>query len=165
MNELSNSSIESLEREIRVLGTAENPVQARPPAPFFEDPRSNEIESPFYNKILTDPAHYDLKRIPEPPTSQRTLPRTNEVCVHVRERNRFEAIEALTDKFPLVELRQAILRISAGFSQLCRLLIANALFEALIITIIIMNTVTLAMEDPLAAAQHPTLQFLDELYL
>jgi hypothetical protein len=57
-------------------------------------------------------------------------------------------IEVMSDRWPLLEARKAILRIRRSWCHLCHLIISHPTFEAFIILVIIANTVCLALEDP-----------------
>ena len=57
-------------------------------------------------------------------------------------------IESKDDNWPFLELRKTFMRIKGSFTHFCNLMINHNLFEWFIISVIIANTVALAMEDP-----------------
>ena len=61
-----------------------------------------------------------------------------------------ETIEKLYDKYPLLGLRKAILRIMKSTSVLFKIITTSYLFQGIVIVIILFNTVVLALEDPTA---------------
>lgn len=68
--------------------------------------------------------------------------------IRIREQTRFEEIDLMNDNYHFLDLRKAICRIKASFSQICKYVVANPVFEGLMILIILANTVVLAIEDP-----------------
>ena len=52
-----------------------------------------------------------------------------------------------------------------SFRLLCKQLVAHSLFEGFIITVILLNTAVLALEDPTAGKQIEPFQTLDSLFL
>lgn len=70
------------------------------------------------------------------------------ICL--REKTEMERIDEYTDKYPVLELRKAILRIRAWISGLAYSLVKSKVFEGFIILTILLNTVVLAIEDPKA---------------
>lgn len=72
---------------------------------------------------------------------------SNEVIV-VRPKTPFEQVESMKDSRLWLSGRQAMLRIWAGFRQMCLFIISNSVFQTLIILAILLNTVLLALEDP-----------------
>lgn len=63
----------------------------------------------------------------------------------MREKTAFDRIEAIKDGSPFTELRKAILRIKAGATAACRLVISAPVFEGFILIVILMNTAVLAL--------------------
>ncbi|OMJ93489.1 hypothetical protein SteCoe_3461 [Stentor coeruleus] len=68
--------------------------------------------------------------------------------LQIRIRTNMEKVEEYTDEYPLLELRKAILRIAKGISEIFKLIINSAVFQIIIILVILFNTVILALEDP-----------------
>jgi hypothetical protein len=66
----------------------------------------------------------------------------------VRPKTPFEQVDSMKDSRLWLSGRQAMLRIWAGFRQMCMFIISNSAFQTLIILAIITNTVLLALEDP-----------------
>jgi hypothetical protein len=58
-----------------------------------------------------------------------------------------------------------MLRIKGSLRHFSFLIINHAIFEALIIMVIIANTITLAMEDPTLSEQSPELQIMENVFL
>lgn len=57
------------------------------------------------------------------------------------------------DRFIGLEIRKAIMRVVAGFRQLCGVISNNSTFQTFIIMMIVLNTVLLALEDPSLSVQ------------
>ena len=86
----------------------------------------------------------------------------NEVIV-VRPKTPFEQVDSMKDSRLWLSGRQAMLRIWAGFRQMCRFIISNSAFQTLIIIAILINTVLLALEDPSIDVQpdpYPTIELV-----
>lgn len=76
--------------------------------------------------------------------------------LHIRIRTDFEKIEELTDDYPALELRKAMLRLKCAISELFKIIINSSLFQVVVIFIILLNIVVLALEDPKVTNQpHP----------
>lgn len=90
---------------------------------------------------------------------------TTELPIQVRQKTRFELIDKYSDNRPLLNLRKSLLRIQAGFSQFCALLVSSSFFEWFIIIVISLNITILALEDPKEAEQDKTLQLIDFICL
>lgn len=73
--------------------------------------------------------------------------------IQIRIRKDIEKIDDYYDKKPLLEIRKAVLRICKAISELCSIIINNSVFEVIVILVIILNTVVLALEDPLSNTQ------------
>ena len=71
-----------------------------------------------------------------------------EAFLVVKQRSPFERADLLRDRWPLVEVRRALVRMWCAFQQLCKLTYQNVYFQAFIILCILLNTVLLALEDP-----------------
>ena len=68
--------------------------------------------------------------------------------MNVTELDRLEKLEKKVDGWPLLELRRAILKVKLQITMMAEAIINNTAFETISITIILLNCVTLAMEDP-----------------
>ena len=68
--------------------------------------------------------------------------------LQIRIQKDIEKVEEISDNYPLLDMRKAILRIFKAFSELCSIVISTSAFETLVILVIIFNTIVLAMEDP-----------------
>lgn len=73
--------------------------------------------------------------------------------LQIRIQKDIEKVEEISDKYPLLELRKAIMRIAKGYSELCSIIISTPLFDVVVILVIIFNTVILTMEDPSTNSQ------------
>ncbi|CAG9314125.1 SCN4A_2 [Blepharisma stoltei] len=85
--------------------------------------------------------------------------------IKIREQNPFEYIENIRDKFPLILLRKALLRIKASIAQLCNIIVSNPIFEVLIVLVILSNAVVLAVENPISNNNSSILTTMDTLFL
>ena len=68
--------------------------------------------------------------------------------IQIRLKSPLEKADDLSDKWPLLEIRKAILRIANGFSELCRIITKSKVFQVVVIVVILFNTAILAIEDP-----------------
>lgn len=81
----------------------------------------------------------------------------------VRPKTSFEQVDSLHDSWPWLAERQALLRIWAGFRQLCLFIVSSSPFQTFIILAILLNTVLLALEDPSLDTQpdpYPTMELV-----
>lgn len=68
--------------------------------------------------------------------------------LRVREQTLYEKIDEMNDEYFFLNIRNAILRIKNAFSQLSTLIVSSPIFEAIIVTVILLNAALLALEDP-----------------
>lgn len=85
--------------------------------------------------------------------------------VSIREKNQYELISQSEDKWPLLEIRKAIKRTRAGISELCMIIVHWQLFEVITIAVILMNTIVLAADDPLATSRSEVFVVFDTIFL
>ena len=105
------------------------------------------------------PGNIDFNNAPEDPKEiPEKLLSDLRNYIQIRIQKDIERVEEISDKYPFLELRKAILRITKGFSELCLLIISTALFEIVVIMVIIFNTIILTMEDP--STNHQPYPFL-----
>ena len=68
--------------------------------------------------------------------------------MNVTEMDRLEKLENQIDGWPLLEFRKSIMRVKIQINMITAAIINNTAFETISIIIILLNCVTLAMEDP-----------------
>ena len=68
--------------------------------------------------------------------------------LQIRIQKDIEKIEELSDDYPLLDMRKAVLRVFEAVSELCSIVISTSAFETVVIFVIFFNTIVLAMEDP-----------------
>ena len=85
--------------------------------------------------------------------------------VNIRPKTPYEQINDYFDAFPFLSYRQAFYRLYLSFRQLCSCAVHNFLFEALIIVVIVFNTVLLAIEDPSLSVQPDPYHTMDLVLL
>ena len=68
--------------------------------------------------------------------------------MNVTEMDRLEKLDGKIDGWPLLETRKSILRVKVQINMIAETIINNTAFETISIIIILLNCVTLAMEDP-----------------
>ena len=68
--------------------------------------------------------------------------------MNVTELDRLEKLEKKVDGWPLLEFRRGILKVKLQITMIAEALINNTAFETISIIVILLNCVTLAMEDP-----------------
>ena len=76
----------------------------------------------------------------------------------------YEKIETYTDRYPLLDLRKAFLRVFAAVSEISGLIVKSSLYEAAILCVILMNISTLALEGT-SAKDEGVLASLELFYL
>ena len=74
--------------------------------------------------------------------------KANDLIMNVTEMDRLEKLENKVDGWPLLETRKSILRVKIQINMIAETIINNTAFETISIIIILLNCVTLAMEDP-----------------
>ena len=119
-----------------------------------QDPKIMRISSSMKNGSLLGFNHFSKLKSDEPEvdpepskTAESEFPEL-ENFLRIRIRTDMEKVEELTDKYPVLEFRRALLRIKNAISELCLIIISNPAFQVLVILIILFNTVILALEDP-----------------
>ena len=85
--------------------------------------------------------------------------------MEIRTTSYWDKIELMDDSWPLLELRKTFMRIRGSFTHFCKLTIQHPSFEWFIISVIVANTVALAMEDPTKDEQTRTLTILEDVFL
>ena len=68
--------------------------------------------------------------------------------MNVTELDRLEKLEKKVDGWPLLEFRRGILKVKLQITMIAEAIINNTAFETISIIVILLNCVTLAMEDP-----------------
>ena len=68
--------------------------------------------------------------------------------LQIRIQKDIEKIEEISDDYPLLDMRKAVLRVFKAVSELCSIIISTSAFETVVILVIFFNTIVLAMEDP-----------------
>ena len=118
------------------------------------DPKIMQISSSMKDRSLSNFSHISKLKseeqegdINQVKTTENEFPEL-ENFLQIRIRTDMEKVEELSDQYPALDLRRAMLRIKNAISELCRLLISSPFFQVLVILIIIFNTVILALEDP-----------------
>ena len=66
------------------------------------------------------------------------------------DKDSFEIVDGHYDKYPLLEFRKMVMRSRIYLQRLAARIIQNPIFEALSITVIVANSLFLAMDDPTA---------------
>jgi hypothetical protein len=79
----------------------------------------------------------------------------------VKQRSPMEKADLLRDRWPLLDVRKALMRIWYAFQQLCELTYQHRYFQAFIIACILLNTVLLALEDPSLTIQPEPYQTME----
>jgi hypothetical protein len=64
-------------------------------------------------------------------------------------KDRIQIIDDYTDRCPLLELRKKFMRARVYCNRGAQLIMMNSLFETISISVIIINSIFLAMDDPL----------------
>ena len=72
----------------------------------------------------------------------------NDLIMQVTEQTRLERLTNFEDRWPCLNFRKAILRVKIYITMSAELIIKHPAFETTSIIIILLNCVTLAMEDP-----------------
>ena len=85
--------------------------------------------------------------------------------IKIRARTPFEEADLHYDRFLGLEIRKAMLRIWAGFRQMCGFISENHLFQTFIILLILLNTVLLALEDPSLDIQPEPYNSIEQILL
>ena len=80
------------------------------------------------------------------------------------EQDSIEKIESHFDKWPLLDLRKKIMKARVYYVRMCTMIISHSAFDTVSILVIVANTLTLAMEDPLAEEPDPALAQLDLVF-
>ena len=73
--------------------------------------------------------------------------------MNVTELDRLEKVESKVDGWPLLEFRKSAMKVRLQITILAEAIINNTAFETISIIIILLNCVTLAMEDPTQSEQ------------
>ena len=73
--------------------------------------------------------------------------------MNVTELDRLEKLEKKVDGWPLLEFRRNVLKVKLQITMIAEAIINNTAFETISITVILLNCVTLAMEDPTQTEQ------------
>lgn len=100
-------------------------------------------------------------RITDPQSkSEKFAKSTNQNYMQIRIQSDLEKVDELSDDWPLLEPRKAILRIFKAFSELFQIITRSTFFQVIVIFVIFFNTVVLALEDPKAVIlPHPYYDF------
>ena len=72
----------------------------------------------------------------------------NDLIINVAELDRLEKLNNKIDGWPLLDFRKSILKVRLQITMVAEAIINNAAFETISIVTILLNCVTLAMEDP-----------------
>lgn len=70
--------------------------------------------------------------------------------MRVEEQSRLEILKNYEDRWPLLSLRKSAWKVQIYINLFCLTIIQHKAFETITITIIMLNSLTLAIEDPLA---------------
>jgi hypothetical protein len=66
----------------------------------------------------------------------------------VQHKDEFEMLEMYTDDRPLLRQRKFVMLVMKSISFACLCIIKHRIFETIVLSIILLNTVTLIMDDP-----------------
>ena len=83
----------------------------------------------------------------------------------VSEQSRLEKLIGYTDGFPLLELRKKVLKFRIYVNNVAYHIYKTKAFETISIGVILVNSVTLGMEDPLAVSTTPTQDAIENIFL
>ena len=72
----------------------------------------------------------------------------------ISEKTNIEMLDVYTDRFPLLNLRKAIHRGYLGVNLACNMIISNKLFENISLSIIIVNSMVMVVDDS-ATTEYP----------
>jgi hypothetical protein len=88
----------------------------------------------------------------------------NDVIMRVDEQSRLEILRNYEDRWPLLSLRKSLWKVQIYINLFCLTIISHKLFETICITVILLNSFTLALEDPLAVGTTQTDEVIENLY-
>jgi hypothetical protein len=80
------------------------------------------------------------------------------------EQDSIERIESHADRWPLLVFRKRVMKIRVYYVRIAATIINHTAFDTMSILVIVANTVTLAMEDPMAAEPDPTIALTDLIF-
>jgi hypothetical protein len=83
----------------------------------------------------------------------------------VEEKDRLEKMEVYEDKWPCLRIRIWMKKKQITANMFCQKIIKSPIFEGLSLTIIILNSVVLAMEDPTSTEINPIFALIDDIFL
>lgn len=83
----------------------------------------------------------------------------------VSEQSRLEKLIGYTDGLPLLELRKQALKFRIYVNMYAHNIYKTKAFEIISIGVILVNSVTLGMEDPLAVSTTPTQDAVENVFL
>jgi len=79
----------------------------------------------------------------------------NDIILKVEEQSRLEKMINYEDRWPLLNLRKSINKMIIYINMGAEAIIQHKAFESACITVILLNSATLSMEDPLAVSTEP----------
>lgn len=118
------------------------------------------VETP----MRTQRTLYYKPRRPSAPLQSPPSCKTDEY-LEIQMKSEAQLIELMNDRKPCLQLRKALLRVKMGVNTVCLAVVTHKVFETCVILMILANTVTLALENPTASEQDPTLVLLDSVFL
>ena len=93
------------------------------------------------------------------------MTRKNDNIMNIAKQDRLEKLKHKTDRWPCLNLRKMMEKLQIYITMAAEKIIDHKSFETTTIIIIILNCVTLAMEDPTATEVSPLDQFLENTFL
>lgn len=88
-----------------------------------------------------------------------------DLILHVTEQSRLEQNMNYEDRWPLLNLRKECMRIRIYINLVAKTIITHTAFETISIMVILLNSLTLAAEDPTSDETSPTMKVIDDVFL
>lgn len=76
-----------------------------------------------------------------------------------------EYLEAINEKRMLLKIYKQLRVGLKWISLLCQSIVETSLFESIVLIVIVLNSIKMALEDPLAISTPPTIALIEELFL
>lgn len=116
----------------------------------------NDMKLQRRNKQLADTRSFVISEERVDPVFDKKLKNLNiqrikheDGCyLRIVEMNDFESLEVYTDRFPLLRIRKALMYLYYCVQHFCLYIVRNPVFEFCSISLIVINTVFLMMDDP-----------------
>lgn len=84
------------------------------------------------------------------------ITKKTDLILHVTEQSRLEQNMNYEDRWPLLNIRKEIMRIRIYINLAAKKVIEHKAFETISIMVILLNSITLAAEDPTSDETTPT---------